>query len=85
MMQPQSEEPRRQNKIVHQFVPVSRPQKASVDLEKQLAFDAANYRESFGLKVLLLAPWPSDTAPFVRQPVNISSYQGSVDVEIVSD
>jgi len=63
-------------------VPVSRPSRSSFDLERQLAFDTVNYRETLGLKVLLLSPWPTDTAPFVRQPITIYSYKGSVGVEI---
>jgi len=68
--------------ITQQFVPVSRPSRSSADIEKRLAFDVVNYREVLGLKVLLLSPWPTDDAPFVRQPVNVYSYHGSVDAEI---
>jgi hypothetical protein len=72
----------RAHEIAQQFVPVPRLERPSLDLERQFAFDTVNYRETLGLKVLLLSPWPSDTAPFVRQPINIYSYKGSVDVEI---
>jgi hypothetical protein len=77
-------EPKTTSRIIQQFVPVSRQsRRASFGIEKQLSFDAVNYRETLELKALLLSPWPTDKGPFVRQPINVCSYQGSVDAEIV--